>query len=163
MDHVHMNSGRHALLVAVALAFAGPSLAAEPAHGHAAGDSPVALKLNQGKRWGTDAPLRKGMDGIRNAFAADLQGIHSGKETRKQYAALAGVVDKEVAYIVQNCKLPPEADAQLHLVIGEVMAGSEAMRGKVKAEPPSAGAVRVVKALEAYGTAFDHPGWKALE
>jgi hypothetical protein len=67
-----------------------------------------------------------------------------------------------VAGIVQNCKLEPEADAQLHIVIAELMAGAEAMEGKVKGETRRAGAERVAKALNAYGEHFEHPGWKRL-
>ena len=46
-----------------------------------------------------------------------------------KYGALATKVSTEVAGIVQNCKLEPEADAQLHLVIADIMAGVEALPG----------------------------------
>ena len=36
-------------------------------------------------------------------------------------------MNTEVAGIVQNCKLPPEADAQLHIVVAELMAGAYAL------------------------------------
>jgi hypothetical protein len=63
---------------------------------------------------------------------------------------------------VQNCKLEPEADAQLHIVIAELLAGAEAMQGKEPGVARRAGAKRVVKALNAYGEHFEHAGWKRL-
>jgi hypothetical protein len=151
-----------ALAAAVAFAFAGPALAAEDAHSHAQHAGEVKLTLNHGKKWQTDAPLRQGMNNIRTALASDLKLIHTDKASADQYAALAGKVNGEVASIVQNCKLPPEADAQLHLVVAELLAGADAMQGKDKEATPRAGAERVAKALNQYGQFFEHPGWRKL-
>ncbi|MBS0338577.1 MAG: hypothetical protein JSS40_17600 [Proteobacteria bacterium] len=149
------------LAASAALAFG--ALAAEPAghHHEAAGLS--TLKLNGGQKWATDAPLRKGMEDIRNAIADRKDAIHAGKLTPAKYAALADRIDAQVAYMVQNCKLAPEADAQLHAVIGEMMEGTEAARGKVRKVDRHAGVDKVVAALEAYNKHFDHPGWRGLE
>jgi hypothetical protein len=151
-----------ALAVAVALAFTGPALAAGDVHQHAGGAGELTLVLNQGQKWTTDAPLRQGMDNIRGALAKDVKAIHANQATPKQYEALAARVGAEVAGIVQNCKLEPAADEQLHLVIAELMAGAEAMEGKVEGETRRAGAERVAKALNAYGEHFDHAGWERL-
>ena len=156
------NIRQAALALAVALAFVGPAAYGQVVHdhGHAAGE--VKLLLNQGQKWTTDAPLRQGMDNIRGALAKNVKAIHADKATPKQYDALAAKVTGEVAGIVQNCKLEPAADEQLHLVIAELMAGAEAMEGKVKGETRRAGAERIAKALNAYGEHFDHAGWKRL-
>ena len=151
-----------ALAVAVALAFTGPALGAGDVHQHAGAAGELTLVLNQGQKWSTDAPLRQGMDNIRGALAKNVNAIHANKATPKQYQALAAKVTGEVAGIVQNCKLEPAADEQLHLVIAELMAGAEAMEGKVNGETRRAGAERVAKALNAYGEHFDHAGWKRL-
>ena len=154
---------RHAALaLAVALAFAGPAAYGQAAHdhGHAAGEA--KLVLNQGQKWTTDAPLRQGMENIRGALAKEVKAIDANKVTPKQYEALAAKVTGEVASIVQNCKLEPAADEQLHIVIAELMAGAEAMEGTVKGETRRAGAERIAKALNAYGEHFDHAGWKSL-
>ena len=120
------------------------------------------LVLDHGKKWQTDKPLRQGMGNIRAALASDLKAIHANKATPQQYKALAGRIESEVAGIVQNCKLEPEADAQLHIVVAELLAGAEAMQGKEKGVKPRAGAERVAKALNAYGEHFDHAGWKRI-
>jgi len=129
-----------ALVLAVALAFAAPAFAAEVAHSHGQAAEEAKLVLNQGKKWQTDAPLRQGMENIRAVVA---------KGTKAE--ALAKAVETEVAGIVQNCKLEPAADEQLHIVIAELMAGAEAKDAE-----------RVAKALNAYGEHFDHAGWKRL-
>ena len=140
-----------ALAVTVALAFGAPLAYGQAGHdhGHAAGEA--KLVLNQGKKWPTDAPLRQGMENIRAALGGGMK-----------YGALAKKVNAEVAGIVQNCKLPPEADAQLHIVVAELIAGAEAMEGKEKGVARRDGAVRVIKALNAYGEYFDHAGWNRL-
>ena len=152
---------RAVLAAALSTAFAGPALAASDAHDHGTATS-AALQLDHGRKWQTDEPLRKGMTDLRQAVATDLKVIHADKATPKQYEALAAKVNAEVAGIVQNCKLAPEADAELHKVVAELIGGAEAMEGKEKGVTRRAGAVRVVKALNAYGEYFDHAGWKRL-
>ena len=148
------------LIASIALAFG--ALAAEPP-GHRHETAGLAtLKLDAGKKWGTDAPLRKGMEEIRTAIAADKETIHAGRMSPAKFDALAGKIDSQVAFIVQNCKLPPEADAQLHLVIGEMMQGVDAIRGKDRKASRRAGVEKIVASLDAYGRHFDHPGWRGL-
>ena len=136
-----------AIALAFALTFAGPAAAAGESHEHGHGAGEAKLTLDHGRKWQTDAPLRKGMENIRAVLA-----------TGQKPEALAELVNAEVAYIVQNCKLPEDADAQLHLVIAELLAGADAMKGEHARE----GAERVAKALNEYGQFFDHPGWRKL-
>lgn len=145
MDPVHRTIRQAALALAFALAFAGPAAAAGEPHEHGHGAGEAKLVLDRGRKWQTDAPLRKGMENIRAVLA-----------TRQKPEALAELVNAEVAYIVQNCKLPEDADAQLHLLIAEILAGADAMKG----EHPREGAERVARALDQYGVFFDHPGWR---
>jgi hypothetical protein len=70
-------------------------------------------------------------------------------------------VETQVATIVAQCKLDPAADANLHLIIAELVAGADAMQGK-SATAPAAGATQVLRALNQYGTYFNHPGWNPL-
>lgn len=149
----------------IALAGLAAGLAASGAwaetHRHDHGGAPGQLTLNAGKKWPTDAPLRTGMENIRETMAHSLHGIHEGKLSGQKYGELARKVNAEVGHIVANCKLAPEADAQLHLVIADIVEGVEAMEGKARKR--QSGAVKVVSALEKYGAYFDHPGWKPLE
>lgn len=147
---------------ALSLAFvSAPLSAAEHRHDH--GAAPAKLELNNGKKWATDAPLRKGMEGIRGSMDAALHDIHENKLSAAKYGELAKKVNGEVNGIVANCKLDPKADAQLHLVIADILEGAEAMEGKAKKVKRQAGAVKVIGALEKYGAYFDHPGWQPLK
>lgn len=121
------------------------------------------LHLNNGKKWRTDQPLRKGMAGIRATAVDTIDKIHSGKATDATYDAAVKTVGNELAGIVQNCKLAPAADAQLHLVISDIMAASEAMEGKSKRQSRTDGAVALARALNAYGAHFEDPGFKPVD
>ena len=155
------------LLAAAGLALglaAGGSLAADAhRHEHDHGAAPARLELNNGKKWETDAPLRKGMESIRGSMDAALHDIHENKLSAAKYGELAKKVNGEVNGIVASCKLDPKADAQLHLVIADILEGVEAMEGKAKKVKRQAGAVKVIGALEKYGAYFDHPGWQPLK
>jgi hypothetical protein len=146
----------------LALGLAAGSLAAD-AHKHDHGAAPAKLELNNGKKWETDAPLRKGMESIRGSMDAALHDIHENKLSAAKYGELAKKVNGEVNGIVASCKLDPKADAQLHLVIADILEGVEAMEGKAKKVKRQAGAVKVIGALEKYGAYFDHPGWQPLK
>jgi hypothetical protein len=154
---------RNALLsAAVALGLAvtesGAALAMGGHENH--GTPGMELRLNGVHKWQTDDALRLGMEGMRAQLAASLEQVHAGAFTPSDYAAFAEDLRAQVDYIVTNCKLPEEADAQLHIVLGEILEGMDAMRSR---ENPAEGAARVARALEAYALHFEHPGWASLE
>lgn len=130
-------------------------------HSHDAAES-AQLTLNNGKKWITDDNLRQAMSRIRNALSAELPAIHSGKATAAQYRALAQKTDDQIAFMVKNCKLEPQADAMLHLVLADIIAGSDAMKGKDSNEAHK-GAAKIAHALDNYAAHFDHPGWRSLK
>ena len=150
-------------LTVLGLAAAGPALAARNAHDHGHGAAAVTLQLNAGQKWETDAPLRAGMGEIRQAMAGSLQAIHAHKMSAKAYDGLAKKVQSAVGQIVAQCKLPPAADAQLHIVIADLLVGADQMAGKVKGAPRVNGAVKVIGALQAYGQHFDDAGFQPIE
>jgi hypothetical protein len=124
------------------------------------GAAVAQLQLNDGRKWQTDAALRSGMTSIRAAFDADHPAIHAGKQSDAQYAALATHIDQQVKSIVANCRLPADADANLHLVIADLLQGIALMRGEDPQHSRHDGAARVHGALNAYGQYFDDPAWK---
>jgi hypothetical protein len=149
--------------LAMAVVFAGaPASAAEEAYWHSQADGAAKLILNQGQKWPTDAPLRRGMENVRYAVALAIEAIRAGKATPGSYEALAAEVAGEVAGIVRDCRLEPAADRQLHVVLVDLLAGADALKGKVEHESPRTGAERLVKALNAYGAHFEHPGWARI-
>lgn len=137
---------------------AGGAAPAADAHEHGAGEA-GHLTLDHGRKWSTDAPLREGMAAIRAALAARHEAIHQGTLSVADFQALGATVETRVAAIVASCRLEPAADANLHLIIAELLAGAAAMQGRADAAP-AAGAARAVQALDDYGRYFDHPGWQ---
>lgn len=155
---------RNALLLAGALylAGAGPALAASGhAHEHEHGAA-ATLQLDAGKKWETDAPLRRSMGHIRQTIAGALPDIHDNRLSAKGYDRLAGKVEEAVGQIVADCRLTAAADAQLHVVVAELLAGAEGMAGKAPGAKRRDGAVRVIGALEKYAAYFDDPGFAPI-
>lgn len=152
-------------ITAACLAF---GLAIAPLHATAInvhqehGDSPAKLTLNNGKKWQTDEALRKGMDRIRMSMKTSMPAIHKGTLTNIAYDKLSQQVEKEVKFIVVNCKLDPYADAQLHLIIADIMDGTAAMQGKKVNVSRQEGAAKVLDALNNYASYFDHPNWESI-
>ena len=132
-----------AVVALTCLAAPAPASALQDHGAHHGGE----LTLNQGVRWSTDAPLRQAMAALR----ADV--------ARPDAADLPGRIDAQVQYMIDNCELPPEADAQLHLVIERLVDAADLMRAGHAAE----GRARAVAALNAYGAHFDHPGWSPID
>lgn len=144
-------------LITIFLATGVPAFAANDAHDH--GAASATLQFNAGKKWETDAPLRKAMGEIRQSMASSLHAIHENKLSTQAYGGLAKKVEGAVGDIVANCKLPPAADAQLHIVVADLLAGAEQMAGKAKRMD---GAVKVIGALDNYGKYFDDPGFQPI-
>jgi hypothetical protein len=155
------------LIIMLAAAMAGTSLAgcsggdgaasSEPAHeardshdAHAAADVPVTTPP-EGMVWPTDEPLRAGMSRIEGAVEQTL--AMTQPLTREQAELLARTVEENVAYIVRNCKLEPEPDAALHVLIGRMMAATN----QLKDEATTREAVTQLAAvLHDYRATFDH-------
>ena len=57
-----------------------------------------------------------------------------------------------------NCKLEPAADANLHVIIGELNAAADAFKGASAADAEEA-MQRAVRATQDYSRYFDHPGF----
>lgn len=150
------------LLLAVALSSPFAALAATDAHDHGK-SSPHTLELNAGKKWGTDDALRQAMSTIHTSVSQILPKAHSGKAKAADYEAFSKDVTAQVAYIVENCKLDPQADAQLHIIVADIMSGVEAAEGKEGEKQRASGVVKIAQASNAYGKHFDHAGWKAIQ
>ncbi len=156
---------RNTLLVlgALCLVITGPSIAADStAHSHEHGAAAATLQLNAGQKWETDGALRQAMGNIHQAMSISLQQVHENRLPKKGYDALAQTVQDEVGSIIATCKLEPKADAQLHLIVAELLEGAEQMTGKTTKVTRQTGAVRVIGALEKYGTYFDDAGFKPI-
>lgn len=116
------------LLILLALA----GTAGEDRHVHehpssAAISAPVATDT---ARWPTDAPLRGGMQRIESAVSV-LAVAGEGEPMRVAEAAAS--IESAVQQIIRDCRLPPQADADLHTVIVPLLGEAQ----KLRADPSS--------------------------
>jgi hypothetical protein len=106
--------------------------------------------------WPTDEPLRVSMLKIRSAVEK-ARPAYERKELRAADSrALAEVVEESVAHIAANCRLSPEPDAALHLLIARMINAAQSLKN----DPASQGGLpQLAAVLHDYRSAFDHPGW----
>lgn len=131
-----------------------PAPAAEP-HDH--GSPSAALPAEGATRWATDAALIEGMQAIRTAVAdaRDRAALDAPAADR-----LATTVEERVAFLIANCRLAPEADATLHVLIGGLLRAAAAVR----VDPASADGLPAMReTLRAYPRYFEHPGWVPID
>lgn len=149
-----------ALILTSALVLAGAPLAqAQQGHEHHAPAASSGAQAAPAQRWETDAPLRTGMAKIRTAVDA-LAHYEMGHMGAEQAVALATEVQEQIAYLVANCKLEPQADAALHTIIAELGAGAQAL----KADPANTSVIASMRAaVERYPREFNDPTWSQAE
>jgi hypothetical protein len=150
--------GTLALLASVWLVLPLSGAAADHRH-HAAA---AGLELDHGRKWETDAPLRRGMAELRKVLMPRLDAIHRGSLSREDHAQLGAAIEAQVGMIVSQCKLAPKADAMLHIVIAELIGAADVLQGKAAGDASQA-ARRAVAAVDDYGRYFAHPGWQGLK
>ena len=128
-------------------------------HGHDE-HAASALSLNQGKKWQTDAPLRKGMHHINDAVRNSVDDFHLETLSMQDAKKLAENINGQVNYLIANCKLEPQADATLHVLIGDLLSAADTLS---KQPLSNQGLPRIVKVLQLYPDYFDHQGWVGIE
>jgi len=119
-----------------------------PSHDHGAHGQ---MQLNAGQKWETDEPLRGGMERIRTLVA------NAAPEDAASMQSLSGGIREQVDYLIQNCKLAPEADATLHVMLADLLQGADLIS---KEHDPARGLSVINAALDAYPRHFAHAGWE---
>lgn len=121
------------------------------------------LTLNDGKKWRTDETLRHAMKNIHASVTSALPDIQSSKLSPTQYDALGKEIAEQLSLIVQNCKLDPKADLQLHLIIASIADGIDTATAKKSTQKRALGIHKITESLNNYGKYFDHPDWQTLK
>ncbi|KRG39381.1 hypothetical protein ARC78_01260 [Stenotrophomonas pictorum JCM 9942] len=131
---------------------------ASSSHAHAAASAPAPV-LAEGQRWQTDEPLRTAMGRIHAEVLKNLPAFHDARLQAADAAALADVIDSNVQYMFAHCKLAPEPDAALHVLITRMLtAGAHLRENPASAE----GMPELVAAINTYQATFDHEGMQPL-
>lgn len=115
----------------------------------------LQLELNSGKKWQTDAALRQGMAAIYLQLSSAMPAIHQGEFPPSKLDDLSVEIEKQVAGIVSNCKLNAKADAQLHIIVAQLLKGSTQLTGKQPGSSAKEGVITVLDAISNYTRYFD--------
>lgn len=127
------------------------------AHGHYAHVQEAPSPMHDGARWATDAPLRQGMTRIRELI--EPWATPAGRPDGKGPGVAAAAIRTQVQFMIDNCKLEPQADAALHQLIADILRGADALS---RPASRSEGVALIAAALRRYPQSFDHPGWQSL-
>lgn len=124
---------------------------------HAGDEAAGVAKAAPANGWATDAPLREAMGRMATSMEA-LGHYEHGHLGAEQALVVAGNVEKDVNYMIANCKLDPDADAALHGIIAKLMQGAQAL----KANPADVSVIAPMHAAMAvYARDFDDPAFRA--
>jgi hypothetical protein len=148
------------LLIVALLAWLAPAHAQSVQNEHT-DHGTLTLELDNGRRWTTDAPLRAGMERIRDAVVTtNVESQHAGGLDEQKAERLAAVVENAIVYMISNCRLEPRADANLHMLLARLSGGAAAIRADPK---PASGLALLIDALAVYPRYFEHAGWNPVE
>ncbi len=135
------------------------ALASEHSHDNHHVTKQHNITLNNGEKWPIDTSLHTGMTRIKTSMEKHINAIHNKTFKAEQYSVLAKELQQHLNYLFSHCKLPSDADAQLHLLLFRVMQGVEKMQ---ETSEQRTGAIKVIKALQAYPECFKDDNWQAI-
>ena len=147
-------------LIAVAGAALFVHLHDDPSHHHDSHKNSSQLVLNEGKKWATDEALRTGMKRLRDLTATMSERRSEQGIAPEQAIQLKAGVQEQIGFLIRHCKLEPNADAVLHVLIGDLLSGAEMIANPATA---TQGLDRILKALNQYPQYFDHADWIPIE
>lgn len=111
-------------VIATFAVFLSLAFAQDHAH-HSEHASEKHLKVKgDGKTYAPTEDLKIRMEKIKS-FAKDLDGM---KEKQKEVSDIGNKISAVVSDIFSTCKLPSDADAALHPVLGKILEGSEELK-----------------------------------
>jgi len=135
--------------------------AQDEAHGHdhhqaAHADAELDLKRPDSGKWASDESLRQGMAELNAAFEPNHAAYREGDFDAGQAAELADTIEEKVNFMFANCKLPADADAELHKLLAAALGAAQSLR---EDDDLHRGLHQLHQVLQAYPAHFEHPGW----
>ncbi|MBF0416954.1 MAG: hypothetical protein HQL86_01735 [Magnetococcales bacterium] len=142
------------LLLALAIGVSTEGWAAESRqHDHPT----ETLSLDHGKKWSVDDPLRQSMDAIRSSTVRAF--TLPQKDT---LGHLAKTIQMETDNIIRQCRLPPTADATLHVFLAKLLEHGPKLTFASSPGESKQNLMAIVETLNHYGHYFDHPDWRDI-
>lgn len=144
--------GSQAMLFCLALSLTGFAQAQEHHHHEHSHATTAESDTTGDERFATDQALRTGMQQIRAAVTA-LEHLDTDRaQESRQVLEQADTIDRQVDYLIANCRLEPQADAVLHGIIGQLLSSSQALR---EAPDDRTALERLQAAVREYDARFD--------
>lgn len=136
------------------------SYAEDHSHSHSESDKThnTEFKLNNGKKWATDLPLRQSMKKVSELMTNNISRIHNNKMSDSDYKNLSQKISVQTKNIFKNCKLSPKADEQLHKLLVPILKAEKVFLGTDKSLNKHDAAMAVMKSLDNYRKYFNHKG-----
>jgi hypothetical protein len=128
----------------------------EREHHAAHGGAELDLARPDSGKWASDESLRQGMSELRSAFESHHTDYKEGNFDAGRAAELADSVEENVNFMFANCRLPADADAELHKLLAAALGAAQSLR---ESDNPHEGLHQLHQVLKAYPEFFDHPGW----
>lgn len=144
----------HPLLIVLFCVFFSCAVLASTPHEHGHQQQSDKLVLNDGQKWPTDAPLRDAMATLRHSLMAVLDDIHHHRLNDQGYVKLAEEVQQQSHQIISQCALEPQADAQFHIILAQLLKSAQSMQ---QPEQQRQGAILLLNALQNYQIYFEDP------
>jgi hypothetical protein len=122
---------------------------------HASGELELQRPADRNK-WESDESLREGMRRLSAAFEAHHAAYREDRFGSEQAEQLAASIDDAVNFMFANCRLPADADAELHKLLAAALGAARHLR---ESDEPHRGLHRLQRVLQAYPDHFEHPDW----
>lgn len=147
-------------IILLTLSLAGTATAQQDAHeqGHHEMHAGEGLKLERPEtgKWASDESLRQGMNELRAAFEPAHDAYRNDSFDADRAIELADTIEAKVNFMIANCQLSADADAELHKLLARALAAAKSLR---TAGDLHAGLHQLHRVLQTYGEYFEHPGW----
>jgi hypothetical protein len=142
-------------LFALLLVLAIPVAQAQHEHEHDDHAAAAAPASNPPQRFETDAALREGMGRIHEALNA-LRHYEMGHMPESIAVEKVDEIKSSIDYLFANCKLPPDADAALHIILAPLLGAVQSFEKNPK---DMTAVTHMREAVDDYPHRFNDPEW----
>ncbi len=153
-----MKIARRIVSLVLLMILVSPLIAQHDDHEHHSmhGSGELNLQLSEVGKWASDDSLRQGMSELRKVFEPAHRAYRNNEFDTEQAVNLADAIDEQVNFMFANCRLPADADAELHKLLAAAHDAAQSLR---ESEDLHDGLHRLHRVLRAYPEYFQHPDW----
>lgn len=111
------------------------------------------ITLNNGKKWETDADLKKLMGNINTELQKVKKLEKSGKAGPKTYEHFYHSIETSTQKIINSCKMPEGMHENYHVILEDILNTSEELKDAEKQKGVTA---KMTETMKKYTEYFDH-------